>query len=95
MSLVTQNITTVFLIVAIVFFGWFIVSDMRAEENPRDPRLQAEYQTREFRSILSDLNSINLDSSLVTDGNFLKMEDVTQEIIDRPVGRPNPFEVVQ
>lgn len=96
MSSLIQNITSIFLVIAILFFGWFVWADMNSDDvSTSDPREQAEYQTREFRSILSDLNSINLDSPLLTDASFLRMDDITQEILDRPIGRENPFEAIQ
>lgn len=53
----------------------------------------ASAQTREFRVILSDLQTINVSSSLLDDVNFLDLTDRTQTIEARPFGRSNPFSI--
>jgi len=53
----------------------------------------AAMQSREFQRILDDLESIDLDSSLFTERDFLELRDHAQPINERSFGRPNPFSI--
>jgi hypothetical protein len=78
----------------LLFFGgaWFILQELGViGSSDGGVQVQAVTQTREFRNILNDLNSISIDRVLLQDDDFLKMEDHTLPISDRELGRSNPF----
>lgn len=56
---------------------------------------QAAFQTREFKNILNDLNTIDLNSELLRDNKFLQLRDHNQPVTERPYGRSNPFLINQ
>lgn len=91
MSPLVKNIATAVIGCAALFLGWWLIGEVRSGDQDGAVRYQAAAQTREFRTILNNLNGINLDSSLLLDKNFTELEDYSQEIVSRPVGRENPF----
>ena len=46
---------------------------------------------KEFLTVLLELRSIELDTSLFEDRAFLILKDFSQEVSPQPSGRPNPF----
>ena len=75
-----------------VFFNDSDSSIVSTSGSGGDVNSQAAFQTREFRRILNELNTIELDTPILQDPDFLGLVDHALPIVDRPYGRPNPFD---
>lgn len=94
MSSTLKNLFSVLLLILLGALGYFMFfsgsgSDIVSSDGTS--AAQAAIQTREFKRILDDLNSIELESPLFEDRAFLSLIDLSQQIVDRPYGNSNPF----
>ncbi len=91
-----KNLIILLVLIALGAVGYFMFfnssdSSIVSTSGTANIGSQAAFQTREFKSILNDLNTIDLDSQLLQDSNFLQLNDHTQPVPERPYGRSNPF----
>lgn len=91
-----KNLIILLILIALGAFGYFMFfnssdDSIVATGSGVDVDSQAAFQTREFKSILNDLNTIDLKTPLLEDSNFLQLKDHTQPVSERPYGRSNPF----
>lgn len=96
MSSVLKNFLILFTLIALGVFGYILFfnadsSTIVSSDNTGGINSQAAFQTREFKAILNDLNTINLASPLLQDSRFLQLKDHNQVVSERPYGRVNPF----
>lgn len=80
-------------IVAVAFIGYsmFLKPDT---DNPLTAQAVDPSQTaveQELIGLLLELRSIKLDTALFSDERFRALKDFSQEIVQEPIGRENPF----
>lgn len=78
-------------LIVIVAVMWYILAG-----NSNEPILQAEPATefstdRELVTTLLELREITLSGVIFADPVFQGLKDIGTEIVQEPVGRPNPF----
>jgi hypothetical protein len=100
MSSLLKNLIIFLTLVALGGLGYYLFfnggsDDIVSTSGSNNVSSQAAFQTREFKSILSDLESVDLDTSLLQDSNFLQLKDHSQLVSERPYGRTNPFSANQ
>lgn len=76
-----------FVIYSVYFAGG---SDQALTSQAVDPAQTAVEQ--ELISLLLELRSITLDTGIFTNPEFQSLQDFSQQVVQEPVGRPNPFE---
>ena len=96
MTSMLKNLIILLALIALGALGYFIFfssndSAIVSTSGSANVNSQAAFQTREFKRILNDLNTIDLDSPLLQDTDFLQLRDHTQTVSERPYGRSNPF----
>jgi hypothetical protein len=99
MTPLLKNLLVLLAIIAVGGLGYYlffmggdtsiVTSGMTSGASP-----EAAMQTREFERILNELNTIDIESTLLTNGEFLQLRDHTLPIAERPYGRSNPFQIV-
>jgi hypothetical protein len=95
MSSTLKNLFVLLILIllgALAYFMFFSNPDSDIVSSDGTTAAQAAVQTREFKRILDDLNSIELESPLFEDRTFLSLTDFSQQIVDRPYGSSNPFQ---
>lgn len=95
MTPVLKNLLILLVLLAVAAGGYYVYSNSGTSAivttGGSNLDSQAAFQTREFKRILNELNSISLDAPLLQDPNFLRLTDHAQPIVERRYGRPNPF----
>lgn len=96
MSSMLKNLLVLLALIGLGALGYFLFfngdsGSIVTSGGAANVNSQAAFQTREFRSILNDLNRIDLDTDLLQDPNFIQLHDHSQPIVERPFGRENPF----
>ena len=88
-----QNIFVIIGLVVIAFVGYsFFVTG--GNDNPLVVQDIDQSQTaveQELLSLLLELRSIQLNTTLFSDERFQSLQDFNQDIVSEPVGRSNPF----
>ncbi|PIR85198.1 hypothetical protein COU15_02210 [Candidatus Kaiserbacteria bacterium CG10_big_fil_rev_8_21_14_0_10_45_20] len=85
------------IIVFVVVIGLFVAYSIFFGEEDTDTLSVTNVATeqtvveQELLSLLLELRSITLDTSLFDDPRFKSLKDFSQELTSEPVGRPNPF----
>lgn len=100
MSSTLKNLFVLLILILLGALGYFLFfsagdDSIVSTDGSTGGAAAAAMQTREFKRILDDLNSIELDSPLFADRTFLELIDHSQPIVDRPYGSNNPFSVQQ
>ena len=96
MTAMFKNLIILLVLIALGAFGYFMFfnssdNSIVSTSGNGNVNSQAAFQTREFKAILNDLNTIDLDSPLLQDSKFLQLNDHSQPVSERPYGRQNPF----
>ena len=95
LDIIKQNkIILAVLVVVIVAFTWFGLSDRQAPSTVLTTTASAvdsSVAEQEILKLLLNMRSIRLDSSIFEDPAFNSLRDFGREIIPEPVGRSNPF----
>lgn len=94
MEVIKNNLLIIiFVVVAIIFFVWFGMSDTVSNSNllvaDRTENISAADQ--EILKLLLDMRSIQLDSGIFENPAFASLRDFGRSIVAEPVGRDNPF----
>ena len=85
------------IIVLVVVIGLFVAYSIFFGQDDTDTLSVTNVATeqtvveQELLSLLLELRSISLDTSLFDDPRFKSLKDFSQELNAEPVGRPNPF----
>lgn len=100
MSSLLKNFLILLILIALGVLSYFLFfnstdTTIVSTINGNSVSSQAAFQTREFKAILNDLNTIDLNSPLLTDSNFLQLKDHKQIVTERLYGRDNPFLISQ
>ena len=99
MTPLLKNLLILLLLIGLGALGYFLFfsegndSIVTSSATGSSVDSQAAFQTREFRRILNELNTIDLDIPALQDPDFLNLTDHAQPIPERPFGRENPFAV--
>lgn len=91
-----QNQTAVLATVLIVI-GFFVYSYFFTGKKDTNSVLKTETVStvapadQDLISLLLELKSITLDESIFSNPSFQSLQDFSQELVNEPVGRVNPF----
>jgi len=83
------------ILVAVIAVAFFAYSYFFAK--PAEPLLSAEAVSgttsvdQDLISLLLELRSIKLDDRIFSDPAFMSLQDFSQELVQEPIGRVNPF----
>lgn len=88
-----QNVITIGLVILAAFIAYslFFKPDTGNPLTAQAPSGAQSAVEQELISLLLELRSITLDTSIFDDGRFRSFQDFSQEIVAEPVGRTNPF----
>ena len=88
-----QNIFIIggLLIGAFVVYSIFFTGGNDAALTAQDVDPSQSAVEQELISLLLELRSITLDTTIFSDTRFQSLEDFSQDIVAEPVGRTNPF----
>ena len=94
MSFITRNAVPAILIGIVVLAGvWYVFSDSTGDDALLSTEVVAEEAEVE-RSILDTLlalRAVSLSGTIFSDPAFAVLRDFGTQIVQEPVGRPNPF----
>ncbi len=89
-----QNLIAVLGIVIVGVLGYYLyVQDGTLVSRTVSTSNEASLQAAEFLARLNELKELNLDDTIFNDPRFRSLQDIRQDVIPVPVGRPNPFAV--
>lgn len=94
MTPLLKNLLIALALAVVLWLGYqfFLSQDDVVLESEGDlATTEASRNTQEFLLRLQQLRDLEFDQSLFTDGRFRSLVDHRQDIIEEPVGRPNPF----
>lgn len=93
-------------IIALMAIGWFFISGGSSKEAA--PLLETSGLSasvsgnatvgrvdRELQDTLDKVRAIQLNNQVLSDPIFLSLNDIGQQIVPEPFGRPNPFAPIQ
>ncbi|MFA7302271.1 MAG: hypothetical protein WC030_00790 [Candidatus Paceibacterota bacterium] len=88
----SANTTLIILTVCIAAAGafWYLYQQNAAESSLTPGAVQNQKQV-EFQALVMQLQPISFDTSILSDENFLALQDIAAEIAREPLGRPDPF----
>ncbi len=80
-------------VIVVVFFGFrMFSSDTPSEGLTSEPVAGViPEEGGDLITLLLELKSITLDTSILQDPTFLTLQDFSVDIAPEPIGRPNPF----
>jgi hypothetical protein len=91
MKSLLKNLIFVISLSALIWLGYIVFfkeDEVILEETEVNPARVGE---QEFLSKLKELQSLDLETSLFTDEEFLSLVNHTVQVVDEEAGRPNPF----
>jgi len=95
LDIIKENkVVLIVIALIIVAFAWFGLSDRTPTSSSlltSQSRSDNIVIDQEILSVLLDMRSIRLDSSIFENAAFASLRDFGRDIIPEPVGRTNPF----
>jgi hypothetical protein len=101
-----HKVLTAVAVVVLMAIGWFFVSGGSSKEAA--PLLETSGLSasasgnatvgrvdRELQDTLDKVRAIQLNNQVLSDPIFLSLNDIGQQIVPEPFGRPNPFAPIQ
>jgi hypothetical protein len=91
MGNVLQNIVVVVGFGLLAVLGWYLYAENDRLKLNTSTSDQLEREVQAFIQKQNTLQNINLDTSILQNGDFRSLEAVTQPVPSQPRGRTNPF----
>ncbi len=90
-----KNISIVLGLITIAFAGYYMLTQRNSTTLSFDSGEQVLSNmlanTQVFITHRQELDEVELDLSLFEDPRFLSFRSFTQPVVERPIGRPDPF----
>lgn len=96
MNFFKQNQTAI-LVIVIIIIAFFAYTYFFTGNDESNAVLQTEQVSevtpadQDLISLLLELKAITLDEAIFSDPTFRSLQDFSQELVNEPVGRVNPF----
>lgn len=95
MGNVIQNLIVVLGLALIGVVGWYVYNENDSRVLNTTSADQLEQEIQEFIQKQNTLRQIDIDTSILSDSNFARLETVTQPVPSQERGRSNPFTLDQ
>ena len=99
MGKTATNLSIVLGLITIAFAGYYLYTQRSASilaSSPSDQTMQNMLNnTKSFIEYRQLLDKIVLDTQFFEDPKFTSLRSFTTEIIEQPIGRPNPFSEIK
>jgi len=88
-----KNIIIVCGLLLLIGFGYYLIvlEDQNIQSRNQQVITNAQVEAQEFLQRLQNIQSIELDTDILTDPRFTNRVDYTTPVPAVPVGRDNPF----